>query len=142
MPRREISPRLRPLWRPLASYALFLLGGVVLLRMDPFGFTRLTKYYSQDLLAVAMAGCYPDAHAGGGCVKQVEASNGATVSRAATAVVLLRDADLAAFTEPWPPRYRFHARVLKAIRANKPKAVMMDIVFEDVRDDPTIEVLS
>lgn len=120
------------MWRPLASYLLFLVGGVVLLRMDPFGLTRLTKYYSQDLLAVAMAGCYPTA-AGGPCVKE---------GRAETSVVLLRDADLAAFDEPWPPRYGFHARVLKAIRANRPKALVMDIVFEDKRDDPTIAALA
>lgn len=119
-------------WRPLASYVLFLAGGVVLLRMDPFGFTRLTKFYSQDLLAVAMAGCYPAA-ADGKCVKD---------GRAETAVVLLRDPDLAAFAEPWPPRYGFHARVLKAIRANKPKAVVLDIVFEDKRDDATIAALA
>ena len=119
-------------WRPLASYLLFLVGGVFLLRMDPFGLTRLTKFYSQDLLAVAMAGCYPDAP-GGPCVKD---------GRAATAVVLLRDTDLQAFDEPWPPRYGFHARILRAIRANQPKAVVMDIVFEDRRDDPTIAALA
>jgi hypothetical protein len=72
----------------------------------------------------------------------MEGRTGKTVGRAATAVVLLRDADLAAFSEPWPPRYGFHARVLRAIRANKPKAVMMDIVFEDVRDDATIDALA
>ena len=124
----------------------------MLLRMDPFGFTRLTKFYSQDLLAVAMAGCYPDARAGGKCVKEVPpqaaampAASGRPAeprARAATAVVLLRDADLHAFSEPWPPRYGFHARVLRAIRANRPKAVVLDIVFEDVRDDPTIEALA
>ena len=124
--------RLGAVWRPFMSYLLFLAGGVVLLRMDPFGFTRLTKFYSQDLLAVAMAGCYPDA-AAGPCVK-----NG----RAQAAVVLVRDPDLAAFDEPWPPRYGLHARVLKAIRANKPKAVVIDIVFEDKRDDPTIAALA
>ena len=141
--------RLRPLWRPLAAYALFLAGGVALLRMDPFGFSRLTKFYSQDLLAVAMAGCYPDARAGGKCVKEMpargatgDAGPGTPTLRAATAVVLLRDADLSAFDEPWPPRYGFHARVLRAIRANKPKTVMIDIVFEDVRDDPTIDALA
>jgi hypothetical protein len=144
-----VRPKLRPLWRPLASYALFLVGGVMLLRMDPFGFTRLTKFYSQDLLAVAMAGCYPDARVGGKCVKEATTQNAAGIApsskaarRAATAVVLLRDSDLTAFDEPWPPRYGFHARVLRAIRANKPKALMMDIVFEDVRADPTIDALS
>jgi hypothetical protein len=142
MPRPKLTPRLRPLWRPLASYVLFLVGGVVLLRMDPFGFTRLTKFYSQDLLAVAMAGCYPDARVGGKCVKETPTADGGTVGRAADAVVLLRDSDLIAFNEPWPPRYGFHARLLRAIRANKPRAVMMDIVFEDVRADPTIEALS
>ena len=124
--------RLRAMRRPLALYLLFLLGGVVLLRMDPFGLTRLTKIYSQDLLAVAMAGCYPGA-ASGPCVKE---------GKAAIAVVLLRDPDLAAYEEPWPPRYAFHARVLRAIRANRPKAVVMDIVFEDLRDDPTIDALA
>jgi len=124
--------RSRRWWRPLAADLLFLAGGVALLRMDPFGFTRLTKYYSQDLLAVAMAGCYPEAGEGP-CV---------TDGRADAAVVLLRDPDLTAFEEPWPPRYGFHARVLRAIRANRPKAVVMDIVFEDVRDDPTIAALA
>lgn len=119
-------------WRALATYLLFLAGGVMLLRMDPFGFSRLTKFYSQDLLAVAMAGCYPGAP-DGPCARD---------GRARTAVVLLRDADLAAFDEPWPPRYGFHARVLRAIRANKPKALMLDIVFEDRRDDPTIAALA
>jgi len=45
------------LWRALATYLVFLAGGVLLLRMDPFGFSRLTKCCSQDLLAAAMAGC-------------------------------------------------------------------------------------
>jgi len=132
MPRPPIATRLRPLHRPLATFLLFLVGGVILLRMDPFGFTRLTKIYSQDLLAVSMAGCYPGAK-DGKCVKD---------GRAEVSVVLLRDGDLDAFDEPWPPHYGFHARVLRAIRANKPKAVMMDIVFEDVRDDPSIEALA
>lgn len=127
----EATRRTRP-WRALATYLLFLAGGTMLLRMDPFGFSRLTKFYSQDLLAVAMAGCYPHAP-DGPCARD---------GRARTAVVLLRDPDLTAFAEPWPPRYGFHARVLRAIRANKPKAVVMDIVFEDKRDDPTIAALA
>lgn len=122
----------RSFTRPALTFTFFLLGGVALLRMDPFGLTRLTKIYSQDLLAVAMAGCYPDAK-GGKCVKN---------ARAEVSVVLLRDADLEAFREPWPPSYGFHARVLRAIRANKPKALMLDIVFEDVRNDPSIAVLA
>jgi CHASE2 domain-containing sensor protein len=124
--------RLRAVSGPLAFFLLFLLGGAALLRMDPFGLTRLTKMYSQDLLAAAMAGCYPGAPEGP-CTKE---------GRAAISVVLLRDSDLRAFEEPWPPSYGFHARVLKAIRANRPKAVMLDIVFEDVRDDPSIEALA
>ena len=141
MPRSRAQFSRRRLWRPLATYFLFLAGGVVLLRLDPLGFSRLTKIYSQDLLAIAMAGCYPDTPAGK-CVKQIETQSRKTVGRAATAVVLLRDADLVAFAEPWPPRYGFHARVLRGIRANKPRAVVMDIVFEDVRDDPTIAALA
>jgi hypothetical protein len=114
---------------------------VVLLRLDPFGFTRLTKFYSQDLLAVAMAGCYPAARPGP-CVKPVTGTDGRTAHRAATAVVLVRDGDLDAFAESWPPRYAFHARVLRAIRANRPRAVVLDIVFEDVRADATIATLA
>ncbi|MFN8642507.1 MAG: CHASE2 domain-containing protein [Candidatus Binatia bacterium] len=129
---REERGRWAVVRRALLTYLLFLAGGVLLLRMDPFGFSRLTKYYSQDLLAVAMAGCYPHAP-DGPCARD---------GRAQTAVVLLRDPDLMAFDEPWPPRYGFHARVLRAIRANQPKAVMMDIVFEDRRDDPTIAALA
>ena len=127
----RIAARLLPLRGPLVTLVFFLAGGVCLLRMDPFGFSRLTKIYSQDLLAVAMAGCYPGAK-GGPCVRD---------RRAAVSVVLLRDRDLDRFNEPWPPRYGFHARVLRAIRANKPRAVLIDIVFEDLRDDPSIEAL-
>ena len=96
------SDRARTVRRAVITYLFFLAGGVMLLRMDPFGFSRLTKIYSQDLLAVAMAGCYPNAH-DGPCARD---------GRAQTSVVLLRDADLTAFDEPWPPRYGFHARIL------------------------------
>ena len=106
-----IPSRIRPAVRPTATFLLFLAGGVALLRMDPFGFSRLTKIYSQDLLAVAMAGCYPEATEGP-CVKKLTTAGGREADRAATAVVLLRDPDLEAFKEPWPPRYGFHARVL------------------------------
>ena len=132
MSRKRISTRLRRFGAPAVTFLSFLVGGVLLLRMDPFGFSRLTKIYSQDLLAVAMAGCYPEAK-GGRCVHN---------RRAAVSVVLLRDGDLDAFDEPWPPRYGFHARVLKAIRANKPQAVLIDVVFEDIRDDPSIGALA
>jgi len=52
------------LWRPLAIYLLFLVGGDLRLRIDPFSLSRLTKFYSPDLLAVAMADCYPGAPGG------------------------------------------------------------------------------
>lgn len=137
-PKRRLHRRLA---RPLATYLVFVAGGILLLRMDPFGFSRLSKVYSQDLLAVAMAGCYPDAQAGP-CVREVTTESGKKAGRAEVAVVLLRDDDLQAFGEPWPPRYGFHARVLRAIRANKPKAVVLDIVFEDLRDDASIAALA
>jgi hypothetical protein len=40
---QSLRGRLRAVPKPLAFYLLFLVGGVVLLRMDPFGLTRLTN---------------------------------------------------------------------------------------------------
>jgi hypothetical protein len=133
LPDKNDKSRLGLLGRPLVYFLVFIAGGVLLLRLDPFGLTRVTKIYSQDLLAVAMAGCYPGAPPGR-CV----AAAGNAAGKAQIAVVLLADRDLELAEESWPPSYGFHARVLRAIRAQKPKAVFMDIVFEDRRDDPSI----
>jgi CHASE2 domain-containing sensor protein len=129
-------------WR--GYFAAFLSVGIILLWLDPFGLTRLTKNYSQDLLAVALAGCYPDGP--GKCGGPARAATNGDRTDDATpqtrvAVVLLSEEDLRRAKEAWPPSYRLHARVLKAIRANHPTAVFVDIVLEDERRDPTIEDL-
>ena len=55
--------------------------------------------------------------------------------------MLLRDDDLLPEGEKWPARYGLHARVLNAILANHPKALFIDIVFEDKREDQTLAQL-
>ncbi|MEC5397051.1 CHASE2 domain-containing protein [Uliginosibacterium sp. H1] len=37
--------------------------------------------------------------------------------------------------------YRYHARVLRQIAARQPKAIFVDIQFEQTRDDPSIDLL-
>lgn len=123
-----------------AGYLFVFLGlGFLLLRFDLFGLTSLLKNYSQDLLSMAIARCYPGGKADG-CAA-AGSTNGKPGGKPPVAVVLLTESDLEALEAPWPLTYDLHASVLQAIRANEPRALAIDIVFEDERSDPTIEAL-
>jgi len=122
---------------------VFVCGGVFWLWLDPLGLPQLLENYSQDVMAMAMARCYRDGP--GKCGEELANTTPAQdtdgCGRTHVSVVLLRDEDLGLAGEPWPPSYGFHASVLRAIRADEPRAVFIDIVFVDERPDPTITEL-
>ena len=74
-----------------------------------FGTSSLSSKYSQDLLNQIFGAWYPAA------------------ARDESTVVLLTDAGLATQNEPWTASYRLHARILNAILAYGPRAVMIDM---------------
>jgi CHASE2 domain-containing sensor protein len=91
---------------------------------DPLGFDGLTERYLQQLVNLTLTGpLYPSAG-------QNEVS-----------VVLIEDATLDYLDLIWPWPYGEHARALDAILAYEPRAVAVDILFADARDDPSLEQL-
>lgn len=117
----------------------FVVAGAVVLHLDFFGLSRMSENFSQDLLAFSMSRCYPDATTTRQACIRSDAEG--KRRRANVSVVLLQDADLQQDQVDWPAHYGFHARILRAIRVNGPRAVLIDIVFTDERDDDTITEL-
>jgi CHASE2 domain-containing sensor protein len=109
--------------RFLALTVYFAAIGLLLLNADPFGMSALSSKYSQDLLNQVFGSWYP------------------ADARDESTVVLLTDTGLESQREPWPASYRLHARILNAILAYGPKAVMVDIWFHDSRVDPSLAQL-
>ena len=56
-----------------------------------------------------------------------------------TTVLLVQDADLERFAEPYPVRYGFWARRLAVLAEYQPRAVFLDIFFIDKRADATLD---
>jgi CHASE2 domain-containing sensor protein len=91
---------------------------------DPLGFSQLTQRYSQDLVNLTVTGpIYPN------------------TGRDQVAVALIDDDTLNNLKFTWPISYEQHARALDAILVYEPKAVVVDLLFTDVRDDPTLPQL-
>lgn len=91
---------------------------------DPLGFSRLTQRYSQDLVNLTVTGpLYSN------------------VGRDRVSVALMSDESLAALGMTWPIAYGEHARLLDALLAYGPRAVAVDILLTDERDDPSLEQL-
>ena len=91
---------------------------------DPFGFSSLTQRYSQDLANLTVTGpLYPD-----------EGSEQVSVA-------LIVDDSLAALGLQWPMSYGDHARALDSLLVYEPKAVAVDILFVDERNDPSYDQL-
>ena len=93
--------------------------------LNPFGFSDLTQRYTQDVADLLIEGpyLYP------------------TTGRDAVSVALLDDATLSAMGMPWPWSYGAQARVLDALLAYHPRAVVVDFLFVDPRNDPTLKEL-
>ncbi len=91
---------------------------------DPLGFDGVTESYSQQLINLTLTGpLYPD------------------TGRDDVAVALIEDQSLEYLSMNWPWPYSEHARALDAILAYGPKAVAVDILFADTRDDASLEQL-
>jgi hypothetical protein len=93
--------------------------------LNPFGFSDLTQRYTQDVANLLIEGpyLYP------------------TKGRDSVSVALLDDSTLTDMHMPWPWSYGAQARVLDAILAYHPRAVVVDFLFVDPRDDPTLKDL-
>ena len=103
------------------SYAVI---AALLVLVDPFQWKQVTSNASQDLAQRSLIGpLYPTDH------------------RGRTTVVLMNEATLEHLDATWPTPLGTHARLLRIIRDMGPRAVMVDFVFPDERDDPTVAEL-
>ncbi|HJW41647.1 MAG TPA: CHASE2 domain-containing protein [Rhizomicrobium sp.] len=125
-PSREHVEKLKervPYW----FVALVLFGFAVLqIALNPFGFSDLTQRYTQDISNLLVTGpyLYP------------------TTGRDQVTVALVDEETLHMMQMPWPWTYGMHARALNALLAYKPKAVIVDFLFIDMRPDPSISDLA
>jgi hypothetical protein len=117
----KLSQRV-PFW--FVAGFLFLFA-VFQIEMNPFGFSDLTQRYTQDIADLLITG----PHFYG------------TEGRDHVAVALIDEDTLRAMHTPWPWTYADHARLLDALRTDKPKAVIVDFLFVDSRPDSTLPAL-
>jgi hypothetical protein len=110
--------------RPYVERALILFVGAMLLILDIGGFNRNTDYYSLNIWNVLVDPFYSVRH------------------REEVTVVLLTDTDLRELAESYPPRAALHASVVNVLTRHKPRAVMIDLIFTQERDDPTFANLA
>ncbi len=95
---------------------------VLQIMLNPFGFSDLTQRYTQDIADLLITGPYFYG----------------TEGRHNVSVVLIDEDTLHTMQMPWPWSFGQHAQVLDAIRAYKPKAVIVDFLFVDSRPDATL----
>jgi hypothetical protein len=89
--------------------------------MDPFQWKEISSKASQDLAYRVLIGpLYP------------------TDQREEITVVLFNEATLKYLGATWPTALGVHAEILNAIREMGPRAVMVDFIFPDHRNDPTV----
>lgn len=93
--------------------------------MNPFGFSDLVQRYTQDISDLLITGphLYPN------------------TGHEKVSVALIDEDTLHSANMPWPWTYGQHAVALGALRALKPKAVVIDILFVDNRPDDTLPEL-
>lgn len=106
--------------RPIVERILIVAIGAVLLILDVGGFNRNTDYYSLNIWNVLVDPFYPGTH------------------QDDVTVLILTDEDLKQLKTTYPPSAALHARVLRALTAQQPRAVMIDLIFSQERDDPGI----
>src|SRR6185312_16423076 len=90
--------------------------------MNPFGFSDLVQRYSQDVADLLITGPYFYG----------------TEGRDKVSVAIIDEGTLQTLQAPWPWKYGDHARMLEALLAYHPKAVVVDILFVDSRPDETL----
>ncbi len=111
------------LYAPFWFVFAFLLGfAAIQILLNPFGFSDLTHRYAQDVSNLLITGpyLYPD------------------TGHDQISVALVEDLTLADLQMPWPWSYGAQARVLDALLAYHPRAVIVDMLFVDPRNDPTL----
>jgi CHASE2 domain-containing sensor protein len=108
-----------PFW--FVALVLFAFS-VLQIMLNPFGFSDLTQRYTQDISNLLVTGpfLYP------------------TTGRDLVTVALVDEATLHKLQMPWPWTYGMHARALNALLAYRPKAVIVDFLFVDMRPDESI----
>jgi CHASE2 domain-containing sensor protein len=115
--------RLRvPFWFVFAFLFVFAAIQIIL---NPFGFSDLTQRYTQDISNLLITGPYFYPETG----------------RDRISVALVEDSTLADMQMPWPWSYGAQARALGALLAYQPRAVIVDVLFVDPRNDPTLPEL-
>ncbi|HEY2068699.1 MAG TPA: CHASE2 domain-containing protein [Rhizomicrobium sp.] len=124
-PNREHMEALKrrvPFW--FVAVVLFAFA-VIQIMLNPFGFSDMTQRYTQDISNLLITGPYVYGRAGH---DQVSAA-------------IIDEDTLHTLQMPWPWTYGAHARVLDALLAYHPKAVVVDFLFVDSRPDPTLPQL-
>jgi hypothetical protein len=102
-------------------YAAYVVIALFLVLVDPFEWKEVTSNASQDLAYRVLIGpLYPTDH------------------RDRISVVLFNEATLKYLGATWPTTLGTHAEILKTIREMGPRAAMVDFVFPDQRDDPSV----
>jgi len=107
--------------RAPVHYLAYALIALFLVLVDPFRWQEITDTASQDLAYRMLIGpLYPTDH------------------REDITVVLLNEATLNSLKATWPVAMKTHADILRTIRRMRPRAVMVDFVFPDERNDLTL----
>ncbi len=105
---------------------VFLLGfAAIQIILNPFGFSDLTQRYTQDISNLLITGPYLYPETG----------------RDRISVALVEDSTLSTLQMPWPWSYGAQARALDALLAYHPRAVIVDVLFVDPRNDTTLPEL-
>jgi CHASE2 domain-containing sensor protein len=105
--------------RPYVERALILVIGSVLMLLDLGGFSHKSGAYSTNIWNALVDPFYAVAH------------------REESTVVLMTDRDLQDLGETYPPRAAMHASVVNLLGRLQPRAVLIDLIFTQERDDPT-----
>jgi CHASE2 domain-containing sensor protein len=115
-PGPRLDPRQIWQWTILAPFFSALMVFVVTV-FDPFEFESATKHQSTNVFYKLYAALYP------------------TINRDKITVVMLDDATLKKYDEPWPVSHIVHGDVLSTILSFEPAAVLVDMFFVHVRED-------
>lgn len=114
----------KPALHTPVHYAAYVAIALFLVLWDPFQWGEASSNASQDLAYRVLIGpLYP------------------TDQREQISVVLFNEATLKHIGATWPVALGRHAEILRTIREMGPKAVMVDFIFPDKRDDPSVTEL-
>lgn len=112
----------------VASFLIYWVLTVVAIAFDPFGASSVTSRHSQDVLNIVLGPEYPKIYERLYLMKD-------RADTPQVAVVLIDETTLEQITpegeRKWPAKPSQHAKVLEAILAYKPRAVMVDMLFVD-----------